>query len=107
MLEHVAGEPVGLAPEEQRVPRLVAHIGVEVVGVLGERADALRRHIGHEVLERPMDVDIGVLPVVEAGPPEPGVVESEPERLDQVEPVAGVDAQQHQIPGVRGNLRVN
>ncbi len=64
-----------------------------------------RTHRIQKRIEGGVDPHLGKLAVVEAGASQPGVVQVEAERLDEVKIVAGVDAETHQIAGVRRNLR--
>jgi hypothetical protein len=52
-----------------------------------------------------VDRHVGVFAVIEAGAPQPGVIEIETERFDEVEVIAGVDRESHQVAGVGRNLR--
>jgi hypothetical protein len=106
MIECRSGEPDGLTAEEQGVAVGIGDIRVAGLGVLGEGEQTNRIDRIDERFEIVVNVNVGVLPVVEAGPPEPGIIEIEPERSYQMQTIPGIDAQPHEIPGIGRDLRL-
>jgi len=106
MLEHRIGETDRFTSEEQSVAIGVGNLCVEGLGVLGEGEQTNRIDRVDERFEPVVNVNMGVLPIVEAGPPEPGVIEIESERSYQMQTIPGIDAQSHEIPGIGRDLRL-
>ena len=101
-----SGRPTDSDPKSRASPSRYATSVYRFASELAEGID--RRSVStrfEELLHRVVVADVGVVFVVEAGAPQLGVIPGEAVRADQMEPVAGVDTEPHQVPRVGCDLR--
>ena len=106
MLQHVVGQSSRLGAEQQDVAGLVGDVGVRRRGRRGEGVDVAVAERLKRGIQAWVDGDDREVVIVEPGPPQLGVGEVEPERLDQVEFRARPGGQPDRVPRVAGDGRL-
>ena len=101
----LGGEPVSFGSEHEHVVDSEPHVVEALLGVRREPEASSRAELIDERFEIAVHGDRCELVVVQSGTSEGRSVETESERLDEMEPGAGVGAQTDDIAGVRPDLR--
>ena len=98
------GQTVRLTAEQQGVAVAVRDVRVEPLCMLRVGEESQRPGRVEEALEVVVNRDLGMFAVVQAGPPEPRIIEFEPERANKMQAVTGIHAQPHEVAGIRRDL---